>query len=299
MPVTPAYILSARATDFFVGACDPCRLPVRGDFPGARGDVMHLDCTGCGAKTRASRIYATTNDASCDGKCMGAVGPSCSCSCGGENHGCTWLPTYESKISADALNKYRGRIEKQEQDKRQKAETELRRRRSEFDDWAEQHADVVEFLKSSDIDNDFIEDMRRSLSRWNTLTERQSAGVRKFIEGAKRRAEEAKRRAVEAANAGPAPEGRITVEGEVVMVRDYPSAYTDTLDYRMIVRLDNGARVFGTVPKSLQGRLLSVEAYENGFWLTGVRVRFDATVTPKTGEPTFGFFKRPTKAVRL
>lgn len=36
----------------------------------------------------AHTVEGTYNpDRACDGRCMGAVGPICSCSCGGENHG--------------------------------------------------------------------------------------------------------------------------------------------------------------------------------------------------------------------
>lgn len=27
----------------------------------------------------------------CDPRCTGAIGPNCSCQCGGANHGCAWL----------------------------------------------------------------------------------------------------------------------------------------------------------------------------------------------------------------
>lgn len=37
---------------------------------------------------RAHTVDGTYNpDRACDARCMGAVGPACSCSCGGENHG--------------------------------------------------------------------------------------------------------------------------------------------------------------------------------------------------------------------
>lgn len=36
----------------------------------------------------AHTVDGTYNpDRTCDARCMGAVGPACSCSCGGENHG--------------------------------------------------------------------------------------------------------------------------------------------------------------------------------------------------------------------
>ncbi|MER5579022.1 hypothetical protein [Streptomyces massasporeus] len=295
MPATLDRILSKRPTDYFLGTCDPCRLPVRATVPEAREDVRHIACPQCGAKTRVSRIYATTVDASCDAACMGAVGPACSCSCGGANHGRSWAPaTYESHTTADALARYRERLDKQERERARKAEAERRRRRAAFEAWAKDYSDVIEFLKSTDINNQFIDDMRRYVDRLDVLTERQTAAVRKFIENEKRRAAEDKRRKEEAENAGPVPEGKQTLTGEVVMADIYDNHFAyNKSDYKMLVRLDNGAKVFGTIPRALQTRPTTEG---NLFGLRGVRVRFDATVTAKAGEPTFGYFKRPTKA---
>lgn len=75
--------------------------------------------------------------------------------------------------------------------------------------------------------------------------------------------------------------GRVVIEGEVtktdVKYNDYGSRVV------MTVALDNGAKVWGTMPSSID-----VEK--------GARVRFTATVEAKDDDPTFGFFKRPAKA---
>lgn len=42
----------------------------------------------CGKAARLMPVLGKHNAAKvCDGRCMGAVGPSCECSCGGANHG--------------------------------------------------------------------------------------------------------------------------------------------------------------------------------------------------------------------
>lgn len=42
----------------------------------------------CGRAVRLHPVVGKHNPAKvCDGRCMGAVGPSCECSCGGANHG--------------------------------------------------------------------------------------------------------------------------------------------------------------------------------------------------------------------
>jgi hypothetical protein len=45
-------------------------------------------CLACHAEVMPTEIYGRYVDTVvCGGKCTGAVGPSCDCSCGGENHG--------------------------------------------------------------------------------------------------------------------------------------------------------------------------------------------------------------------
>jgi hypothetical protein len=97
---------------------------------------------------------------------------------------------------------------------------------------------------------------------------------------AQREAEQAAREARKAIPAGPVPTGKVTVEGLVVNTavkhNDYGTRYV------MTVMLDNGARVWGTIPSKL-------DVYE------GDRVRFSALVEA-SDKPDFGFYKRPTKA---
>lgn len=89
-------------------------------------------------------------------------------------------------------------------------------------------------------------------------------------------------RAAEQAEAGPAPEGKVTVTGTVSKVAVHENDY----GYRkvMTVVLDNGARVWGTVPAAI---------YEVG---AGGTVTFTATFSRSDRDETFGFFKRPSKA---
>lgn len=38
------------------------------------------------------QVHGTLNESTkCDPRCTSAIGPNCSCSCGGANHGCGWL----------------------------------------------------------------------------------------------------------------------------------------------------------------------------------------------------------------
>lgn len=54
-----------------------------------------LECAGCGGKIeymgrvapKWNRLFTVETRCACDGRCTGALGPCCDCSCGGVNHG--------------------------------------------------------------------------------------------------------------------------------------------------------------------------------------------------------------------
>ena len=79
------------------------------------------------------------------------------------------------------------------------------------------------------------------------------------------------------------PEGRQTVEGEIISIKEYFNSYTGGMDFKMLVLDPRGFKVFGSVPRSI-----TTEAER------GVKVRFTARLEAK--ELGFGFFKRPTQA---
>lgn len=81
--------------------------------------------------------------------------------------------------------------------------------------------------------------------------------------------------------AAPLTAGRQVLEGVVLSAKWYDNDFGGSL--KMTVKLDDGQRVFGSVPASID----NVDK--------GDRVRFTATVEPKDEEPDFGYFKRPAK----
>lgn len=115
-----------------------------------------------------------------------------------------------------------------------------------------------------------------------------NAGILAFLPEAFRREHEQK--VVEATQeAGPVaacPNGRETVDGVVLSIKSYESDYG--IQYKMTVLDDRGFRVFGSVPSSLR--------YESSFEI-GVRIKFSGDLTRSDDCASFGFFKRPTKAV--
>lgn len=84
----------------------------------------------------------------------------------------------------------------------------------------------------------------------------------------------------EKANAGDAPFGKQTVEGEVVFTKWMDNDFGGAL--KCMVKLDNGAKVYGTVPSRSD-------------WQKGDRVKFSATFEVSRDDVSFGYYKRPTK----
>jgi hypothetical protein len=143
------------------------------------------------------------------------------------------------------------------------------------------------FLKSENLftsplhaNNHFARDIVAKLNQYGSISPRQveclMASIQRDLEAPARQAERDARKAA----AGPAPEGRQEVSGEVVMVRDYDSQFG--VQTKMLVVLANGSTVFVSVPSSA-----TVEK--------GQQIKFTATFTPKADDKTFAFGKRPTK----
>lgn len=82
------------------------------------------------------------------------------------------------------------------------------------------------------------------------------------------------------------PTGRVAIEGTVTTVRWQDSQYGGSLKIRVLA--DEGWAVWGTAPSALSTMFHNVEK--------GDRVAFTATVEASNDDPTFGFYKRPTKA---
>ena len=59
------------------------RLPAGGVCEACRGNIEYLGRV----HKDGSRLFEKHEECACDGRCTSATGPSCSCHCGGENHG--------------------------------------------------------------------------------------------------------------------------------------------------------------------------------------------------------------------
>jgi len=106
------------------------------------------------------------------------------------------------------------------------------------------------------------------------------------VAAARRDREYAERRAREAAEPkGDAPEGRQTVTGTILSLKDRVTSFGVTL--KMIVKLENGARVWVTAPtmRNKDGGYTPLER--------GMTITFAATFTRSKDDRSFGFGKRP------
>ena len=135
--------------------------------------------------------------------------------------------------------------------------------------------------------NEFISDVARKLRRYGSLSENQVAAVLKCRD---RDAEFAAKRDADKAALLKAPaltEGRYEITGEIVgfkYVEDRYSYDSNAEIKKMVVKLSDGNKVYGTVPESI----LSAEK--------GDTIIFSAKVERSKDDEHFGFFSRPTKA---
>lgn len=125
----------------------------------------------------------------------------------------------------------------------------------------------------------FYSDVLAKFHKWGSLSEKQVAAV---LKGKVRDAEKA---AEPPEITAPVIEGRITVTGTVLTTKWQASDFGEQL--KQLVRDDRGFKVWGTVPSVLYGVK------------RGDRVQFAAAVEKSKDDETFGYYKRPTKAIIL
>lgn len=172
----------------------------------------------------------------------------------------------------------------------------LKKREEEQAEWLarrtamrETDSDVAEWLEQLDLSKEgtmyaFLYDMVHSYNKWGSLTEKQISAVRNIK--VKREEFEAKK-AAEPKPKVAVEEGRYFIEGEVLSTRWDTNEYTGGHTKKMLVVMDDGNKVWGTVPNNI----LDVEK--------GDRVLFSAKVTRNKEDEHFGYYSRPTKAERI
>ena len=326
---------TARPTSIYLGTCE---MHVRGvRYEGENASAVagepgwyRVWCPvpeggASGHWIRAQRLMAVTTTTTCDGSCMGALGPICDCGCGGANHGRAWGQSATSEqfeAAVTRLTAIRERTEARREQRRQSAQRRLRR---DFAAWREdQDPKVLAHLDAYPADgtNGFLADLAGQLRSGRMLSERQMDAAGRSIE---RDAVFAARRAAmqaeideRKATAKPVPDGggRVTVTGKIIKIRA-SEGYADSIRFQMIVAAEDGYAVMGSVPAVIEDYAMAERreqiwegvndrrpSYEPDYYgasqrwtnaLKGVEVTFDAALAPSEKDPTFGYFKRPTK----
>jgi hypothetical protein len=285
-----------------VGACGACGTGLATEGVDA-GDVG--TCPHCGARVRLAFVYGEHSDQPCNGACMGATGPLCSCACGGTNHS-RWnlrielVPVYDQEKARAAQSKQRATHAARVERKRLTAEERAREGRARLvAGWP-----VLAALDTAEYDpahgaslGDFMADMRRAFLAGD-MSDRQADAAARAIE--RERAHAARRAGWEAADAAAlaagvrVPTGRVVFTGEIVAIHDdkiNQHVYYAPTVWEMTIRTVEGWRVKGTIPAALMGTVMSAGGKPSD--LRGRTVTLRAYVKPGTRSPLFGYYSRP------
>ena len=144
-------------------------------------------------------------------------------------------------------------------------------------------AALEQFEERGDVNFSFFaRDIARKVDE-RDLSEAQCAA---FVQAVQRDIQRHDQRVAEAAAAGPVPAGhKVEVEGDIVSIKTQPNKWGETV--KMLVKLNNGAKVWGTCPSTFLEADVSL----------GDRVKFVAgKIDASRDDASFGFFSRPTRA---
>lgn len=145
-------------------------------------------------------------------------------------------------------------------------------------------------------------DIVRKVVQYGQISENQAELVKNLLNYINNKeAVEAERKAkrdAENANAAPCPAGKVKITGTILSVKVKEHNYGT--DLKILVRDVTGFKVYGNLPKVLNDL---IEWRRDNFSDENiprlkqkeVTIEFEASVTPSTDDPKFGFFKRPTK----
>lgn len=288
-----------------VGSCGECGAGIAVD--GVTADTVGK-CPGCGARVRARLVYGEHSDIPCDGRCMGAVGPSCSCGCAGANHGRYFLnielvPVFDRDRARAAQDKRRSAHATRRAEREAREARERAARVAAMLTDAPELGDIVGDAYAGTLSR-FVADMREALHAGRELSPRQIAScvaiVRRDRERAARAAERRRSDADARARGVRVPTGRLTITGEIVSAKtatDERHSYHGRTDIKITVQSADGWRVYGTLPRSVYPPSYSADTF--AAWrdaLPGQTVTLTAQVKPSDRDPVFGFYSRPTGA---
>lgn len=143
----------------------------------------------------------------------------------------------------------------------------------------------------------FYNSLQRYFDENGMLTGAQERAVVRAVEREQERAARAAAEAIEIVS--PAPSGRVTVVGTILSIKEQDSDFGTV--WKMLVKSDDGYKVWGTVPRSLwseaaNGVRFSDVVQTTTAWLLNKKVSFVAELQPKRDDVNFAYFKRPAQA---
>jgi hypothetical protein len=267
-----------------------------------------MKCGGCGVRVELDYVTGHHNGAvPCNGACQYAIGPWCSCSCGGANHRAGYvappeqIPVWVRERDAKRHTAKRERREAKATAARQSAADRVAAARAElFEEWPILRE--LETDRYADPTWDFIVSMRAALAAGNMSPRQIAASVTAIERTQKRDADRAAADAVKAAaiaDGVAVTEGRQAIRGVIVGVKEEPDRFSYSRDAyitKITVACADGTRLYGTFPRDLEPEWTHeiADAYVGwGDRMKGQRVTFVATVQPSKNDPLFGYFKRP------
>lgn len=287
----------------WLGQCDNCGGRVAAANPDRTMAGVKRLCPVCDAIVDLAIVTGKYSaKVPCNDACQFAFVRTCTCNCGGDNHGIGYIDaaTVPARIRRrDALHHARvlSARERTLAMRREAVALKVAAVVAEHPLLAhvttENGAGVTERFGGG-----FITDVAWKLRANGELSPRQlsslETAIARTIKAEEREAHRAERKALldagqRPADYSPAPSGRVEVTGEIVSVKGYEnsfSPYAGATTWKMLVRADAGYKVWATIPNGIRG-------------IKGERIRFTAMLTPKTEDPEFAIAKRPSKAETL
>jgi hypothetical protein len=153
-----------------------------------------------------------------------------------------------------------------------------------FDQDTDSNAPVVRYTPLP-YEERTISDMVGKLVKYGSISEKTLNFMGILLAKIPARETQAAQRAAEKAAASDAPQGKVTVTGTILVAKYQESHFGE--QYKMLVKLADGAKVWSTVPTSLG------DVHKDDV------VTFTATFERSKDDSKFAFAKRPTKATKV
>ncbi|MBQ1048463.1 hypothetical protein KBX50_08290 [Micromonospora sp. C51] len=276
------------------GRCDGC-----GYVTALYGQPQTTPCGKCKGLVKLTHTTGTPGRTPCDDRCQYAIGNTCDCLCGGENHRVGYIAPPPWVIERDA-QRHAEKLAKAEQE-------EAKRRKAAEHGRAEL---LAAYPILADLDDsryafmgEFADSMREAFRR-GQMTPRQIEAACQLVERTRERdardAQLQASRTVARAAGVRAPVGKTTFTGEIVKAkrkqvatRRRSSVDGNRTVIKVTVRGPEGWTVWGTLPRAAYPAQYTADSFDA--WLRalpGQTITLTATVAP-SDDPTHGFFDTP------